>query len=243
MKRFLTLMVVLAASACYMQGAITTLLTLTDGTNIVSIDQNGNQVACTGCTVTTANGSGDHGTIIFVGKVGNFSVNITTGRGGGVEVRPALINVNSINVLSTGAGDLTIRFTDTGFTDLAPILNLSASDTFTANTPNGSTSTFTGFASASNNVPAGTLIGKIGTFTDTTNPSAQSDSGGGNFANPIGTTGSLTEQISLHFAGAGEIDSGFTIANVTVPEPASVVMLGTLLLGTTTLLRRKFKRS
>ena len=63
-----------------------------------------------------------------------------------------------------------------------------------------------------------------------------------NFANPIGASGSLTERISLHFVGAGEIDTGFTIANVAVPEPASVVFLGTTC-WVTGLLRKKFKRA
>jgi hypothetical protein len=244
MMRVLTLMVVLIATACLMQGAISTELVLSDGTNSVTIDQNGVATTVGTATVTTASGSGPGGTIVFVGSVGAFSVNITTGRGGAVEVRPALINVNSIDVQSVGAGDLTIQFSDTNFTDLAPTLNLSASVTFTAaNIPHGSTATFTGLGSAANTIPAATMIGALGPFTDNSSPGAQSGSDTKDFANPIGATGSLTETIALHFTGASEIDTGFTIANVVVPEPASVVLLGTTLLGVTALLRKKSKRA
>jgi hypothetical protein len=237
-------MVFLIATTCLMHGAVTTQLVLSDGAgNSASIDQNG-VLTTIGSASGTATGSGPGGTIIFIGNVGAFSVNITTGRGGAVEVRPALINVNSIDVQASGPGDLKIQFSDSNFTDLAAVLNLSASATFTAaNIPLGSTATFTGFASAANTIPATTLIGALGPFKDTSNPGSQSGSATANFSNPIGATGALTEQIDLHFTGISEIDTGFTIANVVIPEPASVVLLGTTLLGVTTLLRRKFKRA
>ena len=161
MRRVLTVLFVLAATACMMQGAITTLMTLSDGTNSVSIDQNGNAVCVGVCVVSTASGSGPHGTIVFIGSIGTFSVNVTTGRGGAVEMRPALINLNSIDVESTGAGNLTLGFTDTGFTDLASVLNFSASLTDVAGTPLGSSVSFSGFASAANAIPATTLIGTL----------------------------------------------------------------------------------
>jgi hypothetical protein len=250
MKKRLFTMVAIAGAAfvCAPQihAAATTLLVLNDGLgDTVSIDQNGTVTGTGTFTDTASSGSGPHGTITFIGSVGTFDFNVTTGRGGGVEVLPALMNLNSIDAKNTGgAGQLTLTFSDTSYSDLASTLNLSSSTTFTAGTPLGSAITFTGFASAANAIPAATLIGALGPFTQTSNTGATSLAGTQNFANPIGASGSLTEMAVLSFNGAGEIDSGFTIANVAVPEPTGVVLLGTMVLGLAGLMRKKqVKRS
>jgi len=242
-KRILTLLApaVLALVCAPLQAATTTLLTMADGLgDSVSIDQNGAVTGTGSFTDLSSSGSGPHATITFVGSVGSFDFIVTTGRGGGVEVLPALMNLNSIDAIATGAGTLVTTFTDTDYTDLAGQLNLSASNTFTAVTANGSTADFSGYASAANTIPATTLIGDLATFTDASNPSAQSNAVNKNYAKPfVGASGSLTEVVTLTFTGAGEIDSGFTIANIAVPEPASVVFLGSTLLGLTALFRKK----
>ena len=253
-KRLLTLAglaVLVLACAPQMHAAITTELTLAvDATHFVSIDQNGVPILADssvgGWTDLSSTGSGPHGTIVFIGTVGNFSFNVTTGRGGGVEVLPTLINLNSIDVLSTGSGTLTLTFTDTSYSDLASQLNLSSSATFTGNTPNGSTAAFIGYAGPANAIPATGLIGSTGTYTQASSPAGSSFASTINLPNPtlVGATVSLSERIILGFKGAGEIDSGFTIANVAVPEPASIIFLGTMVLGLAGLIRKgQTKRS
>jgi hypothetical protein len=245
MKRLFILFFVLLVATCFMQAAPSTVLTLSDGVNSVSVDETG-AVIPVGMAAGIGFGTGPHQAVVFAGLVGGFTFNVTTGRGSAAVIAPTLMNVSSINVLSTGSSTLTIQFTDTGYTTLRPVLNLSASATITAGTPDGSSATFSGYADAANGISptldATTLIGTIGPFTKTTGSAAQSFAANVSFANPIGSNGSLTERIVLFFSGPGEIDTGFTIANV-VPEPASVVMFGTMLLGITSLLRNKFKRS
>jgi hypothetical protein len=247
-KRILTLFApaLLALVCAPLQAATTTLLTLSDGLgDTVSIDQSGGVIGTGTFNDMSSAGSGAHNTITFVGSVGSFNFIVTTGRGGGVEVLPSLMNLNSIDAIATGAGTLTTTFTDSDYTDLAPMLNLSASNTFTASTPNGSTANFAAYGSPVNAIPATTLIGNLATFTDVSFPSGQSNAVNKDFANPIGASGSLSEVVTLAFTGGGEIDSGFTIANVaSVPEPASIIFLSTIGLGLTGLLRKKqVKRS
>ncbi|MGH9619693.1 MAG: PEP-CTERM sorting domain-containing protein [Bryobacteraceae bacterium] len=221
----------------------TTELTLSDGAgNSVTIDQSGAVTGTGTFTTISSAGSGPHDLISWNGSVGGFTVNVTTGRGGGAEVYPALMNLNSIDVNSGGAGSLTLGFTDTDYTDFTTGFNLSASTTIVAGTALGGSATFRALGSASNSIPATTLIGSLGpvTYSNPPGPStALSASLNQDFANPIGTSGSLTEQIALAFTGKGEIDTGFTVS--AVPEPASGLLLGSLLWGAGLLFRRKMK--
>jgi len=45
--------------------------------------------------------------------------------------------------------------------------------------------------------------------------------------------------ITLAFSGAGTMQANLTISNLAVPEPASIVFLGTALLGLSTLIRKR----
>jgi hypothetical protein len=159
-------------------------------------------------------------------------------------VLPTLMNTTTINTNSTGAGTLTVTFSQTGYSGLAGILTESASDTYTADTPDGSTASFSGYDDLANILNStANLIGTVLSTADTSFPLSQSDAATTNYANSVGG-GSLTEVITLGFTGAGTIDTGFTISNVAVPEPASIVFLGTMVLGLTGLIRKKqVKRS
>jgi hypothetical protein len=222
-----------------MHAAVT--MTFTDGTNCVTIVGSAAPVTCptfaSGWSFTDSQFGGPHGTMIASGTIGAFTLNITTGRGGVAETRPALINLNSINVNSGGAGTLTIMFSDDQYLDFSPLLNLSSSGTIIAGTAVGSSISFNGEVNTLN-------IGTLGPFTQTSASSATSAAATANFANPDGSSGTLLQTVVLAFTGGGEIDSGFTIANVAVPEPASIVFLGTAVLGLTALIRKKrVKRS
>ena len=226
------------ALACAPQAHADVTMTFLDNVgNCVTIVGAGLPTACGGAGgvfVDTLTG-GPHGTMTALGTIGGFTLNVTTGRGGVAETRPALINLNSINVNSGGVGTLTLTFTDNGYIDFSPMLNLSSSGTLVAGTSVGSSIDFNGMINALN-------IGSLGPFT--MGASATSAAATANFANPDGSSGSLMETVVLSFTGNGEIDSGFTIANVAVPEPASIIFLGTMVLGLAGLIRKgQTKRS
>jgi hypothetical protein len=216
--------------ACSPQMYATTVLTLDDGVgDSLSVDQTGT-ITCAGACVFIASATGDHQTISAIGTLGQFSLNVTTGNGGGFETRPTLETLNSINATSTGAGTLTATFTDTNYTDLGPgfLLGVSGVENVSIDT---SPVTFSAFASAANAVPATTLIGSIGPL------SGLSFSSSNIFANPIGSSGSLTLKTVIAFTGQGTIQDNATISNV--PEPTSVVLLGGALLFVAGATRRK----
>jgi hypothetical protein len=240
MKMKLTLVgaAMLALASLPIQAATTEDLTLSDGLgDSITIDQSGNIVAGSGYTVISKSGSG--GDITFLGTIGTFSFDLDSGQAFPGTTLPTLMNTTTINTESAGAGTLTITFSQTGYTGLAGVITESASDTYTANTPDGSTANFSGYDALSNALNStANLIGTVLSSTDSSFPLSQSDAATHNYSNSVGG-GSLTEIITLGFAGAGTIDTGFTISNVAVPEPASIVFLGTMVLGLTGLIRKK----
>jgi hypothetical protein len=171
-----------------------------------------------------------HTELVVEGSIGQFLID-STGVGGADADAPTLQDLNQIEASSTGPGTLFTEFTDTdycmgGGSCLGPQFVLSAStvnDTAIA----ASTTTLAGFADASNAVPAGTLIGAFMNLT------GLSDSASGMFANPIGSSGSLSSAADLVFTGVGRIQANFQLSsslvrNGGVPEPTSIILLGTL---------------
>jgi hypothetical protein len=218
-------------------------LILSDGVgDSITINQSGAVSASSG-TFTVISATGGGGDITFLGTLGKFSFDLDSGQAGAGVVSPTLMNTTTINTLSTGAGTLSVTFSDTGYTTMGPTLIESASDTYTADTPDGSNATFKGYNNAGNFLNStSNLIGTVLSSTDTSFPASQSDAHTQGYANTAGTSGSLTEVITLAFTGAGTIDTGFTISNVAVPEPASIVFLGSVLLALAAFLRKKLAK-
>jgi hypothetical protein len=119
-------------------------------------------VGGTGVTVTD-NGTGDSnpvvGALTFTGALGSgFTVNVTTGTskpviGGGMTL--AALDLNSVNVQTTGAAQLQVMLEDTGYV-AGPngVLTLEANIGGTLTTPAGSTATFQSWVDPTNSVPA-----------------------------------------------------------------------------------------
>lgn len=238
-KRFLTLAVLgTVALASPMFGAIESQLILDDGAgSVATIDVNtGNIVTCMGaCAGLLTISTGDHATLVVTGTLGQFNIT-STGTGGAVSVDPTLQNLNELSIASTGAGTLTITYTDTDYTDFGASFLLGISGVQSVET-SASLTSFSAFASGANAVPAGSLIGAFNNNTGLVFANS------GVFANPVGASGSLTSVITTAFAAAGTIQANLTISNVVVPEPASVALFGTLLLVSGFAMRRKFGRA
>jgi hypothetical protein len=166
-----------------------------------------------------------HSTLLVTGTLGQFTINIT-GIGGADAISPTLQNLNQVQASTTSAGTLSAFFTDTDYC-LGGGGCLGPSFVFSVSTVNDtaistSTTDFAAFADAGNAIPAGTLIGSFSGLT------GLSDSAAGVFANPIGSSGSLSTATIISFSGAGTVQANaqFSSAVTGVPEPGTLSLLG-----------------
>ena len=182
----------------------TSTLILSDGTHFLAL--------------TNASGG-----ITFNGKLGNFSLNITSGLATGDALLPSL-NVNSIGFSGVGTGKLTMVFSETSFGTLAGSIASQISGL------TGGTVSYSAFADASNKLYGmGTLLGNGGPFS------------GGNFSGGVSATYavpgpfSLTEMIVISQNASGTTSFATSLTDpvnvaVSVPDSGSTVTLFALAL-------------
>jgi hypothetical protein len=206
--------------------------------HIAIFDVNGTAVTpdltgCAGCALGFLPPAAAHGQLIVTGTIGQFNITIT-GQGHGIVTSPTLQNLNEIDATTSGAGNLGVTWTDTDYTNFGESFAVAVSGVYSAPIAAGSSSSFFYFMDPGNTVPAGVPIGSLVGLTCGGTPCAVAATD--TFANPDGSSGSLTTAKIIHFSGAGEIQLNSSIA---IPEPAGVLLLSSLL-GTGLMLRRRF---
>ncbi len=153
------------------------------------------------------------GVIFFFGSVGTWigDWTITTGVSNSPGDSVAILGLNVSNLVSRGAGNMTITLTDNGFTSPSgPGLGAITQVGGVAGGNISFTSLLNGSSVSSFGTGAGSFSGTNGAGVDTT----------GGF--------SLTQTAVITHTGAG--NSSFNIIT-TVPEPATLGLLGLRLLG------------
>lgn len=190
-----------------------------------------------GASTVTVTDTDLDGVITFSGVVGVFAVNVTTGLSKPFEPSGpgfGYMDLNSVNA-STASGTLVIKLSDTDFPGGGPGGTLLGE---VGGTTQGSAE-FWGYKDPSNTLfgTSGALSVHMGPFT------GGAFSGTDTFAHaPLAEPYSMTLVAEItHGTGTKNTSFDFSLQNNVIPEPSSLLLIGTGLLGLGIVARRKFR--
>lgn len=169
------------------------------------------------------------GVVTFTGSFGPFAVNVTTG-----VTKPVYpgthMSLSSVNmqVADPGSHTLVMMFSETGFGEMADFV----ADFGGTLTDNGSTIAAAGYFDAANALfNQGMFIGSTGPLSGMAFDKSFNGTGSGS------ALYSMTQVLTLQTTGPTNFSGNFELQ--TVPEPASMTVLGGALLLTMIAVRRK----
>ena len=171
---------------------------------------------------------GSGSTVIFSGAVGGWTINLTTGLSGGPG--SSIMDLSSIDAVSApGAMPLSIELSDNGFTTPVVAWDLLSSGHLVSGS---GTATYSAYTDSNSLFGTTTLIGTLGPFS--TAYATGETFGVAPATNPY----SLTEVVVLTSSSSNtEWSTDSSIAPA--PEPTSLALMGSGLIGLAGLLRRK----
>lgn len=216
-------------------------LQLSSGGSTATICDNNADFA--GCTSNQPDSNPGTDAITFIGSVGGWSSNVSTGLTNPVVSLPLLLEFNNTSVATSGAAPITLLLSVTGLT--GPIGNVPFLNNMTGNNQfAGTTVTVQSWLSTTNTAfcASTTCNGGSGTLvTSATYTGANFGSIVGGIANTGSGPYSVTLAITIDSHGVAETTSFDDF--LSIPEPATLSVLGAGLLALGTGLRRKLFRA
>lgn len=176
------------------------------------------------------------GAVTYMGGIGNFGFNITTGVTYPLLGTPAFAQLDLLSgdLTSSSGGTLTVIVSEVGYTGPIADTGIASFRTSVGGTTPGTVS-FESFLDDSNTLFETPTLGSIGSLGPLTGPSFSGMTTGGAAASaPF----SLTVEAVITHTGAGY--TTFDAAVAPVPEPSALLLLGSGLLGLGFWGRKKF---